>query len=153
MSSAQSSSVRRKRRTRRGRGRRSPTSIVVNQTFISTMINNSNEFMMKEEQYLKSIIKSVGVKRAEEELSRVKQLIDKEKELFLWNIPYNKTARASEDIFQLRIRPVTMNGIKICHMQYMWLCSRKHPSFAKNIIRTQLHGHYRPQYTHGDSCV
>ena len=117
---------------RRGRGRRSPTSErgssksirknffdIVNQTFISTMINNSNEFMMKEEQYLKSIIKSVGVKRAEEELSRVKQLIDKEKELFLSNIPYNKTARASEDIFELRIRPVTMNGIKICHMQYM----------------------------------
>jgi hypothetical protein len=57
------------------------------------MIHNSNEFTMKEEQYLKSIIKSVGVKRAEEELSRVKQLIDKEKELFLSNIPYNRTAR------------------------------------------------------------
>jgi hypothetical protein len=57
------------------------------------MINNSNEFMMKEEQYLKSIIKSVGVKRAEEELSRVKQLIDKEKELFVSNIPYNRSAR------------------------------------------------------------
>jgi len=28
-----------------------------------------------------------------------------------------------------------------------------YPPFAKDTIRTQLHGHHRPQYTHGESCV
>jgi len=108
--------------------------MTMNQRMISEIMNQSKEFTMKEENFMKSIVKSVGVNRAEEELSRVKDLISKEKELFLSNIPYNRSAKEVKDTLCSHL-----GSTDIVVRSQILEKNRRHNGCALILVRSESH--------------